>query len=52
MDSVKEIIRRQSLKIRRSRHSSPHNGKPELSEADLDYIAKHTSITKEDVQEK
>ena len=43
MDTMKEVIRKRSSKKKK------RNSKPELSCEDLDFIAEHTSINKEDV---
>ena len=47
MDTVKEAIRKRSSRKKTS-HRDKHM-KPELSSTDLDFIAEHTSIKKEDV---
>ena len=48
MNAVKEGIQKLSLKKKKS---SDKGSSPRLSENDLDFIAEHTSINKEDVSE-
>ena len=48
MNAVKEGIQKLSLKKKKS---SDNGSNPRLSEDDLDFIAEHTSINKEDVSE-
>ena len=50
MNAVKEGIQKLSLKKKKSA-GTDKGSSPRLSENDLDFIAEHTSINKEDVSE-
>lgn len=50
MNAVKEGIQKLSLKKKKS-SGKDKGSNPRLSEDDLDFIAEHTSINKEDVSE-
>ena len=50
MNAVKEGIQKLSLKKKKS-SGNDKGPSPRLSEDDLDFIAEHTSINKEDVSE-
>ena len=49
MDVVKEAIHKRTSKRERKKSKQERGLAPQLSEVDLNFIAQHTSINKEDV---